>query len=266
MDPVTIGAIGSGVGSVIGGIFGNSARRRQEREARRQRELAVQELQGVRLDDISTLLSAYGADTSASDPAREYEMGALEQMADLSRTGMGAQDRAAMLEVQNQQRAAEKSQRDAILQQLAMRGQAGGGAEVAAQLSANQGFANRANAYGSQIAGQAADRRAKAIQATGSMASSRAQALDELAKFNAAGRRSAYGDAWNQRFGRAGAIAGARTGASNLAQQQSAGQAGPMAGIGGAAGTAVAMGANALFKKRNSGGSYAETSAEWDPY
>jgi hypothetical protein len=119
--------------------------------------------------------------------------------------GMGVQDRAALAQAQNETARRERGSREAILQNMAMRGQSGGGTELAASLSNQQGSADRSSAAGTQAAADARRRALEATAATGSMAGSIRGQDDSVNEFNAAQRLRQAGMAANVRTGQANA-------------------------------------------------------------
>ena len=116
---------------------------------------------------VAQYAAAQGIDVSrvgATDPRlRQAQMKALTQLQGLSdANGLDPQARA--MEAQGQRDSAEfeKGQRGAILNDAQARGVGGGGAELAAQLQAQQAGANRSAIVGQQSAAAA---RARALQA-----------------------------------------------------------------------------------------------------
>lgn len=95
---------------------------------------------------------------------------ALQQLTDLSKTGINAQDRLALNQIQTQTARDNQAQQNSIIQNLAARGQAGGGAELAARLIASQNGANQEAQGGLQVAANAQQRALQALGAMGSQA------------------------------------------------------------------------------------------------
>lgn len=129
---------------------------------------------------------------------QEAQMLALRQMQDIGRRGGYTQlERDQIAQAQRQAAGYEKSQRDAQVQQMAMRGMQGGGGEMAARLQAQQGGANRAAGQATDIATQAQMRALQAMQAGGQIgqqqqanAADRAQAVDAFNQANTQRRQS----------------------------------------------------------------------------
>ena len=147
-------------------------------------------------------------DTSIKDAQRQ----ALAMLQQRATTGIGAEDRAALNEVRRQVQTDAEAKRQQIMQTMAARGQAGGGADLMAQLQAAQGAADQASAGSDTIMAQAQQRALEALGQSGrlagdirsqdfNVASARAQALDERNRFlaqNAMARQSANVQALNQ--------------------------------------------------------------------
>lgn len=132
----------------------------------------------------------------AEDPRfKNMQIDALEATKAASKTGLTPEDRLAFNQMRAKVQQEAESKRQQILQSRQARGIAGGGDELAAQLSASQAGDTEAAAAADRIAADAANRRAAAVQALGTMSTqmrgqdfdierSKASAADELAKFN----------------------------------------------------------------------------------
>jgi hypothetical protein len=130
------------------------------------------------------------------DPrVRAAQADALSKMQQLGRTGLGAEDRAALNQVRAETQRDAQAKQQQILQAMQARGQSGSGAELAAALSSSQGSADRASEEGDRIAAQAAQKALQAISQSGTMAgqlrsqdftaaNTRASAEDEMNRFN----------------------------------------------------------------------------------
>jgi hypothetical protein len=209
-------------------LTGNNARReanRQEAAATQlfQDQLFGQERAGV--DDIYSAENAVYADPTAQyglindasyQAGTQAQLQALRQMQGIAGAGgYTGLERDQVAQAQRQAAASERSQRDAQVQQMQMRGMAGGGGEMAARLQAQQGGANRAASDATNIATQAQMRALQAMQSGAQIgqgqqanAVNRAQAIDA---FNQANTNRQQGV--NQRN------AAGRTAAVNQAQQ-----------------------------------------------
>lgn len=213
-------------------LTGNNARREANQQEAAATRLFQDQLFGsetASVDDIfnyERTLRAPGSGLTdrALSGNQEYQQGqqaqlqALRQMQGISQAGgYTPLERDQIAQAQRQAAQGEKSQRDAQVQQMQMRGMAGGGGEMAARLQAQQGGANRASADATNIATQAQMRALQAMQAGSAMgaqsqtaATNRASALDafnqantnrgqEVAQRNAAGRTDAVNRAQQNR-------------------------------------------------------------------
>jgi len=133
-----------------------------------------------------------------TDPAlRDKQMASLAALQELADNGgMTAMDRANLNRVQGQAAQADRGRREAILQNQRMRGMAGSGNELLAQLASSQAATDQQSQQGLDIAGMAQQRALDAMLRGGELAggirgqdwgeaAQRAAAMDEIAKFNA---------------------------------------------------------------------------------
>jgi hypothetical protein len=229
MDPFTAAALVGGAGEVVGGLFGGD----DEKRARRERERALAELAGLNVEAGASPLDAYNADPRL----RLAQTGAVDELGRVGREGgMDIGSRVALREAQDETSARERGSREAILQNMAMRGQSGGGAELAAQLTNQQGSAARDASTGARAAADARTRALTALTQSGQLAgqtrgqdfseaSGKAAARDAIEQFNA-----------SQRLSRGMAVAGMRT--DNANAQYGEGRR-RNSGIGSAIGTVV---------------------------
>jgi len=126
---------------------------------------------------------------------KDAQMSALESLSKSGRTGLTAQDRANYNKMrQDVQRDAE-AKRQQIIQNMQARGQAGGGAELAASLLSSQAAADQQSASGDEMAGAASERALQAMAQAGQLGGSirgqdlafnktTAEAADEMERFN----------------------------------------------------------------------------------
>lgn len=106
------------------------------------------------------------AQTVAEDPAtREAQMGALNTMAGLAKTGLSDVDQAGYTQASNLGNQIAKQQSDAAMQNAAARGVGGSGMEFAMREAAAQGGAQRGQEAGLQQAADSARQRALYNQA-----------------------------------------------------------------------------------------------------
>lgn len=220
MDPMTAIALGQVGGSVLGGLFGGGDRKR-----------AMKALQDLKEEAGPSAFAGIEGDAQA----RDVQMRALESLYSQGRAGgMDQASRARLMQAQNSIAAQNRGAQGQIAQQYAMRGQSGGGAELAARFAAQQGGANAAAMAGTQAAGDANMRALQALQGAGGLAgnaraqtwgerSDKAGAQDAMARFNA-----------QQRLQKGGMMYGAYN-----SQAQNTASMG--AGLGGAVGGVVSM-------------------------
>ncbi len=211
-------------------LTGNNARRDANRQQAAATELFQDQLFGSETAGVGDIYTPESAEYSGPSMLSnwgltnndEYHKGKAAQMQALQQMQGVAQgggytplERDQIAQAQRQAAGYEKSQRDAQLQQMQMRGMAGGGGEMAARLQAQQGGAYRAQGAATDIATQAQMRALQAMQAGSDMGSriqtagtNRATALDEFNQANT-----------NRRQGVATRNAAGRTAAVNQAQQ-----------------------------------------------
>jgi len=142
------------------------------------------------------LLEASAQEQVKTDPRlREAQMKALSQLEGVADGGLTVGDRGDLQRIQGEAAAAEKGQRDAILQNAQSRGVAGSGMELASQLMAQQGAASRASQQGFDVAKQAQARALEAMLQSGQLGgnirsqdfgeqSKLAEARDAISRFN----------------------------------------------------------------------------------
>jgi hypothetical protein len=182
------------------------ARRRDKKQERAAGHRAEAEETMQQNVDLATELTQRDYGTSAMsdiapDPvAQAAQMDALSRFGDISREGFTDLDRQALDQSFMQSRREEQAQRDAALLAAQRRGDASGGNALLGSLMAQQGGANRAAQYGTDIAIEGRNRAMQALGAYGNAASNiRSQSFGEQAtrggavdQFNqwAAGQRS----------------------------------------------------------------------------
>lgn len=123
---------------------------------------------------------AEAGQAAADASAVRSQSSALQALEHMARGGYTAEEVAAMNRMRQETAQQERSQREAIMQNMAARGQSGSGQELAAQLSAQQNAANMANTYGLETQAQAQQRALQALAQQGSLASqTRSQSYTE---------------------------------------------------------------------------------------
>lgn len=218
-------ALGS-IGGLVGSIIGNGAASGDQEASRKALLDALAAYTGLEVPDLQTMIQASSAGPSAmggvaTDPAlRDRElatMTGLQQLVDSG--GMTLGDRVAQEQAMTRSAQAAKGQREAVLQEMARRGQLGGGAELAGKLSAAEGAGVGAYNAGSSAAASAQQRALQAMIEGGNVAgrvrgedfgeaARKAAAADAMAQFNASQRSKAYGQNFGMNYDRASGIAG----------------------------------------------------------
>ena len=140
-----------------------------------------------------------------TDPRlQQAQMGALAKLQQVGAEGLNATDRMALDELSRTTAQQQQARQQSILQGMQQRGVAGGGAELAAQLSSSQAGAEAQQQQGRGIAAQAQQRALNAIMQGGQLGgqmqaqsfgeqAQQAQAADAIARFNAANRQNVEG-------------------------------------------------------------------------
>jgi hypothetical protein len=219
----------AGIGDLAGGVVGGIISAGDRKRARGEYDQAVGDLM-----DSNPEAGRTEYDRIHEDPAlRSAEMSALQGFQqEANAGGLTVQDRAALQQAQDANAQRERGAREAILQNMAMRGMGGSGSELAAALENQQGSAMRNNAAGTQAAADARNRALQAMATSGQMAggirsqdwqqaAQRAASQDAINKFNA-----------SQRLSRAGQVANVRLGKGALYNQEAGANMGMARGIG----------------------------------
>lgn len=217
-------------GPIIGGILGQQAAKGDKKAAQKamkaalgelnnlgyppdlSKEIIVQELQrqGVYTPQLEQDLSDQFAESEMAkikpnEALSREQLSSIEGLKMLSKTGLGAEDRAAINEIRSRLRQDEKAKTAQLLQTLQSQGMGGSGAALMAQLGASQQAANLASQEADQTMAQASSARRQALlqlgQQSGEMQqqefnrqSQIASAMDERNRFlqqNSIARQSA---------------------------------------------------------------------------
>lgn len=136
---------------------------------------------------------------SADPRLKEAQMKALEQMQSAGITGLNAEDKYALNKASAQTARDARGRDSAILQNMAMRGMAGGGQELAARMMASQNATQNQAEESDRVAAMAMRRALESRAQAGTMAgqmrtedfnekSSVARAQDEINRFNTQNR------------------------------------------------------------------------------
>jgi hypothetical protein len=214
IDPMTIGAIAGGVGSLIGATKKSAAEKAYEAMIEELESIGVpseqaQQYAFERLQSQGILTPEMEADILAGpskmaevsvDPRlAEAQRQALQRMQQVGMEGLTAEDKLALSQAAQEAGRSERGRQEAILQNMAARGISGSGMELASRLSSAQEAAERQSMEDQRIAALAAQRRLQGISQAGTMAggmreqefgeaSKRAEAADILERFNVANR------------------------------------------------------------------------------
>lgn len=224
MDPVTMSLLAGAGANVLGGVLGgNAAKKSAAQAAAAQKEMYDKniallesvgipsvEAQRIALENpeyVGDIVAETQGDSAlteiATDPRlRENQMNQLAQLQELSTQGLSTVDRIAMDEANQEATQADKSRRAQLLSQMAQRGTADSGSQLAMQLAsiesanqaANQASENTAkNAYNNRInaMNQLASSSANMENADFSRQAQVGTAQDAIQRFNAQTRNQA---------------------------------------------------------------------------
>ena len=206
------------IGGIIGGLVGLNAQKKGADAARSNYDAAVAAFSNITVPDIESqkikleeLLSAgvltpeqenevkqqmSQLDSYKEDiQARDLQKNALLKMQGVSEEGFTPETKAEIELLRMNQARDQKGEQDAILQNMASRGMAGSGQELAARLLGSQAGAERSAKERLQLAAEANRAATEAIANTGSMAQnlrssdlgvaeSKARAADTINQFN----------------------------------------------------------------------------------
>lgn len=207
-----------GLGDFFGGLLGGDAGKDDMKEGIRLSREAADTLKSVYVPtveeqkillenpELADLLGAEQLGSSAmegisTDPRlRNAQMSALEEMAGLSRTGLGAEDKAAFNALRRQVASEAQAQNQAVLQNAAAQGTLNSGNTLMSQLMSGQQAANRGAEQADRLAASAAEARRAALAQYGNMSTTMgqndfnnkaqvSQAQDAISKFNAQNRQ-----------------------------------------------------------------------------
>lgn len=221
MGAATAGAI---VAPIVGGMIGADQARGDERAASRARQAALAQFLGIDVPTVAEqevdfllpeFMGEYAPQTEevvelgptamegiALDPElRAAQMEALQGLSEIGEAGLTPGDVAAMRSLQRQVAGQEQARQEAILQEMARRGVAGSGQELAARLQSSQSAADRASEEANRMAQMAQARALEGITRAGSLGgqirgqefgeqADVATARDAISRFNAANQQS----------------------------------------------------------------------------
>lgn len=194
--------IGGAIGGIVGGIagfFGGKSEKEKAEELMREayaeieavgappelaREIILNKLQSEgmytpEMEQEIDLAASKMSEIKEDQGLRDTQMSALELIKKRAMGGLNAEDRAAFEKVRKGVRSDVRGKERQIISELAQRGQAGSGAELAARLAASQAGAEQASDEGMDIAAAASRNALEAAARSGSMAGDvRAQDFD----------------------------------------------------------------------------------------
>ncbi|HET9554900.1 MAG TPA: hypothetical protein VFP50_18185 [Anaeromyxobacteraceae bacterium] len=217
------GPVGAAIGGLGGGILGALSPDGSEYDARKRAliDMALRQIQDTNAEA--------GQSNYATNP--DF-LGAMEAYRDRSQGGMSGADRLAQQQAMNDAATASRMREGAILNGLASRGQAGGGAELAARLANAQGTTTAQFNAGANQAAAAQARALESLRGWGTMAGQQAGSQDAISQFNA-----------QQRLNKAAMVGNVATGNASVyaqdAQRERQQSAGTLQGLGNAANTGV---------------------------
>ena len=212
-------AAGAIAAPIVGGLIGASEGGKSRKQQRDFLERALAEFQGITTPTGDIILPELAGTYSPEmeqliqlgpsalenisiDPKfREAQMQALSQLAEVSKGGLTEADLAAMRELRRQVAGEERGRELAIQQEMARRGMAGSGQELAARLLESQAGANREAAGADRLSQIAQNRALQAITQQGALAgnirgqefaekSNVARAMDAISAWNAANQQA----------------------------------------------------------------------------
>ena len=216
--PLTSAAVIGG-SSILGGLIGNSSASGDRDAANAARSQALQAFLSIHVPSVAQqkIIMAKYASTGQLDPQLQQafnqsqtalnnvqvdpnykaaQMGALSKLQNISsNNGQDAQSQASLTDAMNQANTNEQGNRGSIIQNFAQRGIGGSGAELAAQLSADQQSANTSAIAGVNANAAAQSRALQALTQGSSLAgnmsstdynqqAAKAAATDAINRFN----------------------------------------------------------------------------------
>lgn len=202
--------LGAGIGSALGGAIGELWAMADEQEREYLLQQAMDQYGSIDPKAISKIIETQMGRTEMDDVKgrldprlRDTEMAALSKLLEVGESdGLDAQALSKIDAAQSDAAQFERSQRGAIENDMAARGQLGSGNEMLSKLVAQQGGATRANRAGIEASADAETRALNAMMGAGNMAGNmrgqdldmemgRAGAQDSISKFNASMQHNA---------------------------------------------------------------------------
>jgi hypothetical protein len=231
------GPWGAAIGGVAGGLLGAFSDEGSDQEELYQEYL--NKLESVTIPSLEELIAAGSIEGTAyedieTDPAvRQATTEAMNALlAEGKAGGQSIESKAATEAALNQARQTERMQTAAIMEEMAQRGQSGGGSELAQRMMANQSAMSSAKATGLESAADARTRALESLSQAGQLgstvrgqdwteASAKASAKDALAQWNANVATNAYGNRTNWQLAKASAQEPAYKGLSEASAAKS---------------------------------------------
>lgn len=184
-----------------------------------------------------------GASVDSLDPtARNAQLAALQQMQGIAtQGGMTAIDKARLQQIQEQTATQARGAREAIMQNAQARGMGGSGAELANLMQGQQSASDQAGRQAVDVNSAAQQRALQAMAQTGQLGGQisqqdlqRAQAQDEIRKFNSGIRQTQFENDLQRLNGMSG-VYGDLANAEQQRQQRKLGVFGSLLNLGGQA-------------------------------
>lgn len=206
------------IGGLVGGILGDKRAKGYDAQSRAELQNALEAYRGIALPTIEEqqlnyllpelvgeytpeMLEAMDLGPSAyeelsTDPAtRDAQMAALQSLSNIGEEGFTEAEQADLNRIRRTTARESEAQRGKILQDMAQRGLAGSGVELASQLAAQQAASERMSEQADETAKMAFQRSLQAIQNAGNLggnirtqdyneAQNLAEAKDQIARFN----------------------------------------------------------------------------------
>lgn len=247
------GPWGSAIGGIAGGLTGLfSDEGSSEEDIYRE---YLNKLEGVVIPSLDELIEAGTiSDTAYSDietdPAtRQATTSAMNALLEEGESGgQSVQSKAELEGALNQARQAERMQTEAIMEDMARRGQAGGGSELVQRMMASQNAMSEARSTGVQAAADARTRAMESLVQAGNLGSTvrgqdwteesaKAAAQDALNQWNANVKTNAYGNRTNWNLQKAGSEGSAYQGLAQSASSNKSQASDTAQGVGALAGS-----------------------------
>lgn len=221
MEPATAMLIAGGVGAagnIVGGLMGNKAQKKALAQQKAMwdaqmaeyaalgyppelaRDIVLEEMKSVgtytpELEQAIQQEESALAQISEDPALRQAQIQALSSLQERGQVGLSATDRAAANQLRSEVERDANARQQALMQKYQAQGMSGSGAELAAQLSAQQAATSERAAGADRLSSMAAQNALQAIAQGGNMAGSirsqdlgvattKAQAEDAMRQFN----------------------------------------------------------------------------------